>query len=123
MSEPTVLTSKKTHPYRVPEGFFDASRAEILARAKSRQRLTRRRNFWLGFTIAGAAACAALIVTLGITTHIAEPVQATTPHFNDVAQAFDNLSETDRQFLLEIYDNDYLSLIETISTPHNENIE
>lgn len=90
---------KKT-PYRVPDDFFDSIEQSILSAAAPRPR--RRRLLKYAAAITATAAAAALLLTVSGKASIGGNRAAGT----ELAQAFDNLSDADRDCLLEIYQDD-----------------
>lgn len=89
----------KRMPYRVPETFFDDIETRILAETRSPRKS---RNI-LKFAYRGLAVAASLTL-LFIATN--PDVFSHKTDFAEVAQAFDNLSDADRAFLLDIYQDD-----------------
>lgn len=94
----------KRMPYRVPDGFFDEMEAnirrEVLQRPArpARQRVVgRRAAIW----IAAVAATLTLLFVLNLPTG-----EERTVAFRDVEQAFANLSDDDRAYLLDVYSED-----------------
>lgn len=89
----------KKMPYRVPDSFFDNVEESIIAKARNRQK--RRRIFKISYGIVAAAAIFAFILI------VAPPdTPSDTTDFAAIAQAFDNLSEADQTYLLEMYQDD-----------------
>lgn len=89
----------KKMPYRVPDTFFDDMKNTIIINARSRQ--NRHNILRITYRSIGAAATLALILivgSLGISGHETD--------FTEIAQAFDNLSDADQSYLLEIYQDD-----------------
>lgn len=89
----------KKMPYRVPDGFFDDMEDSITSRALSysKKNLISKILYW---GVASAAAIAALII-------VAIPGDSNEKtEFADIAQAFDNLSDADQAYLIEIYQDD-----------------
>lgn len=86
-------------PYRVPDTFFDDVENTIMINMRKRQ--NRRNVFKIFYRIIAVAATLALLLVIGSPD--------TTKHktdFAEIAQAFDNLSEADQTYLLEMYQDD-----------------
>lgn len=99
MSDFNFDKTGKKMPYRVPDNFFDDVENKIIANAHSRQR--RHRGLTLAFRLTAVAATLAILLAVG--SH------STSSHktdFIEIAQAFDNLSDADQSYLLEIYQDD-----------------
>lgn len=89
----------KKMPYRVPDTFFDELENTIMIEVQKRQN---KRNILKIFyrSVAVAATIALLIIVGGSGT------KNDKTDFAEIAQAFDNLSEADQTYLLEIYQDD-----------------
>ena len=89
----------KKMPYRVPDTFFDELENTIMIEVQKRQN---KRNILkiLYRSVAVAAAIALLMIVGGSGT------KNDKTDFAEIAQAFDNLSEADQTYLLEIYQDD-----------------
>lgn len=89
----------KTMPYRVPDTFFDELENTIMIEVQKRQN---KRNILKIFyrSVAVAATIALLMIVGGFGT------KNDKTDFAEIAQAFDNLSEADQTYLLEIYQDD-----------------
>ena len=89
----------KKMPYRVPDTFFDELENTIMIEVQKRQN---KRNILKIFyrSVAVAATIALLMIVGGSGT------KNDTTDFAEIAQAFDNLSEADQTYLLEIYQDD-----------------
>lgn len=89
----------KKVPYRVPDTFFDEVENKIIIEARKRQN---KRNILKIFyrSVAVAATIALLMIVGGSGT------KNDKTDFAEIAQAFDNLSEADQTYLLEIYQDD-----------------
>lgn len=86
-------------PYRVPDTFFDDVENTIMINVRKRQ--NKRNVFKIFYRIIAVAATLALLLVIGSPD--------TTKHktdFAEIAQAFDNLSEADQTYLLEMYQDD-----------------
>lgn len=86
-------------PYRVPDTFFDDVENTIMINMRKWQ--NRRNVFKIFYRIIAVAATLALLLVIGSPD--------TTKHktdFAEIAQAFDNLSEADQTYLLEMYQDD-----------------
>ena len=86
-------------PYRVPDTFFDELENTIMIEVQKRQN---KRNILKIFyrSVAVAATIALLMIVGGSGTKNDKTDCA------EIAQAFDNLSEADQTYLLEIYQDD-----------------
>lgn len=89
----------KKIPYRVPDTFFDELENTIMIEVQKRQN---KRNILKIFyrSVAVAATIALLMIVGGSGT------KNDKTDFAEIAQAFDNLSEADQTYLLEIYQDD-----------------
>ena len=90
-------------PYRVPDTFFDNVENKIIA---STQMHAKKHNILkIMYRSAAAAAALALLFVAGNheTNHESDRHKT---DFDEIAQAFDNLSDSDQTYLLEIYQND-----------------
>ena len=89
----------KKMPYRVPDTFFDELENTIMIEVQKRQN---ERNILKIFyrSVAVAATIALLMIVGGSGT------KNDKTDFAEIAQAFDNLSEADQTYLLEIYQDD-----------------
>ncbi len=89
----------KKMPYRVPDTFFDELENTIMIEVQKRQN---KRNILKIFyrSVAVAATIALLMIVGGSGTRNDKT------DFAEIAQAFDNLSEADQTYLLEIYQDD-----------------
>lgn len=86
-------------PYRVPDTFFDELENTIMIEVQKRQN---KRNILKIFyrSVAVASTIALLMIVGGSGT------KNDKTDFAEIAQAFDNLSEADQTYLLEIYQDD-----------------
>lgn len=91
---PTV----KKMPYRVPDDFFADVEKRIVADALRRRRSGLRRIVWRSLAAAAALVLLFLAARPGIFRGETD--------FTEVAQAFDDLSDADRSYLLETYQDD-----------------
>lgn len=89
----------KKIPYRVPDTFFDELENTIMIEVQKRQN---KRNILKIFyrSVVVAATIALLMIVGGSGT------KNDKTDFAEIAQAFDNLSEADQTYLLEIYQDD-----------------
>ena len=109
--QPYTLPDKPSQrPYMVPEGFFDDQRNQLMQAVQKRRKT---RLLWMSVArcVAVAACFAAVIVGVDM-----QKASATSPapRFNDVAQAFESLSVSDRDFLLALYDTDYYNMADSL---------
>lgn len=95
----------KQMPYTVPDGFFAGMEAHILAEVNAtRTKATRRRRRWAWMVTGGLTAVAAsLVFALLPFTYAGGDVGAS---YSDVEQAFGNLSNEDRAYMLSVYQDD-----------------
>lgn len=91
---PTV----KKMPYRVPDDFFADVEKRIVADALRRRRSGLKRIVWRSLAAAAALVLLFLAARPGIFRRETD--------FTEVAQAFDDLSDADRSYLLETYQDD-----------------
>lgn len=86
-------------PYRVPNTFFDDVENEIIAKIQIRHK--RHNLLKIMYRSIAVAATLALLFVVG------NPVSFNhKTDFAEIAQAFDNLSDADQSYLLEIYQYD-----------------
>ena len=93
----------KKMPYTVPEGFFDAMEERMMQEVMPEKKKPMLRNaaLWTGFAV---AASLALLIVLRQVWHNAEDES-----FEQVEMAFNQLSDSDQELMLEYYDEiDYL---------------
>ena len=93
----------KTMPYTVPEGFFDEMEERLLQEVETNKKNLKTRNvaLWTGFAV---AASLALLLVLRQGWHNAE-----NESFKQVEKAFNQLSDSDQELMLEYFDEiDYL---------------
>lgn len=94
-------------PYRVPDGFFASFEERVLDATAIRVPRCRFRLSALYHSVAAAAALAMLIVAANT------DMFAVGTDFDDVARAYDNLSEEDREYLAAVHDYDlFINLID-----------
>lgn len=88
-------------PYRVPDTFFDDVESTIMIKAR---KLHNRRNvlkiFYRSIAVAATLALFLLVGSPDTTNDKTD--------FAEIAQAFDNLSEADQTYLLEMYQDDII---------------
>ena len=89
----------KKMPYRVPDTFFDDVENTIMINVRKRQ--NKRNVFKIFYRIIAVAATLALLMIVG-----GSGTKNDKTDFAEIAQAFDNLSEADQTYLLEIYQDD-----------------
>ena len=93
----------KKMPYTVPEGFFDAMEERLMQEAAPKKTKSKTRNVVLWTSLAVAASLALLLV-LRQGWHNTEDES-----FKQVEMAFNQLSDSDQELMLEYYDEiDYL---------------
>lgn len=91
---PTV----KKMPYRVPDDFFADVEDRMVADALRQRRRGYTRIIWQGIAAAAVLILLFMAARPGIFRHRTD--------FTEVAQAFDDLSDADRSYLLETYQDD-----------------
>lgn len=100
----------KRMPYRTPEGFFgnleekvwEKVRADAAVEEATSGNIRRRHPFKLPLVISSAAAAAiAIFLAFSLWLNNTQPVE-----MSDIESAFNNLSEEDRTYILEIYSSD-----------------
>lgn len=100
----------KRMPYRTPEGFFgnleekvwEKVRADAAVEEANSGNIRRRHPFKLPLVISSAAAAAiAIFLAFSLWLDNTQPVE-----MSDIESAFNNLSEEDRTYMLEIYSSD-----------------
>ncbi len=86
-------------PYRVPDTFF----ADVEERIMADVTLHKKKQNLLKFVIrsTGIAAMLALFIAVAATMMLSSNTD-----FYDIAQAFDDLSETDQSYIIESYQDD-----------------
>ena len=108
---PVLEHLKSREPYKIPEGFFDALQADVLQQVNllethRRQKLSFARR--LRVALCGIASAAAAVLLLfnvapGVwSTHSASISRSELA----VNEAFDGLSDTDQQYLIDDYQAD-----------------
>ena len=93
----------KTMPYTVPEGFFDEMEERLMQEVETKKKHLKTRNIalWTGFAV---AASLALLLVLRNGWH-----NASEASFEQVEMAFNQLSDSDQELMLEYFDEiDYL---------------
>ena len=93
----------KTMPYTVPEGFFEDMEERLMQEVAPEKKKPTLRNaaLWTGFAV---AASLALLIVLRQVWHNPEDES-----FEQVEMAFNQLSDSDQELMLEYYDEiDYL---------------
>lgn len=90
----------KKMPYRVPDTFFADVENKIIAQTCSR-RDSRRNVFRIIYRSIAVAATLALFFIVGNPGMTSKKTD-----FAEIAQAFDNLSDADQSYLLEMYQDD-----------------
>lgn len=89
----------KKMPYHVPDTFFDDVENEIMAKAHCRQ--NKRNVLKVFYRSIAVAATLALLLVVGTPDTSSKKTE-----FAEIAQAFDNLSDADQSYLLEVYQDD-----------------
>ena len=88
---------KKT-PYTVPEGFFEDMEERLMQEVETKKRNLKTRNvaLWTGFAVA-----ASLALLLVLRQGFSKGDEAS---FEQVEMAFNQLSDSDQQLMLELFD-------------------
>lgn len=89
----------KKLPYSVPETFFDDFEDQVMAKAISRRK--RHKVLKIVYRSIAVAASLALIVVA-----VSQYTMTQKTDFEAIDLAFDNLSEADQAYLIEIYQED-----------------
>ena len=89
---------KKTMPYTVPEGFFDAMEEHLMQEVEIKKKSRKIRNaaLWTGFAV--AASLALLLVVWQMTP------KSDGNSFEQVEMAFNQLSDADQEIMFDYYD-------------------
>ena len=89
---------KKTMPYTVPEGFFDAMEKHLMQEVEIKKKSRKIRNaaLWTGFAV--AASLALLLVVWQMTP------KSDGNSFEQVEMAFNQLSDADQEIIFDYYD-------------------
>ena len=89
---------KKTMPYTVPEGFFDAMEERLMQEVEIKKKSRKIRNaaLWTGFAV--AASLALLLVVWQMTP------KSDGNSFEQVEMAFNQLSDADQEIMFDYYD-------------------
>ena len=88
----------KTMPYTVPDGFFEEMEERLMREVEPKQKSQKLRNvaLWTGFAV---AASLALLLVLRQGWHRSDEAS-----FEQVEVAFNQLSDSDQQLMLELFD-------------------
>lgn len=88
----------KTMPYTVPEGFFDEMEKRLMQEVAPKKSKSKARKvvLWTSFAV---AASLALLLVLRQGWHHGDEAS-----FEQVEMAFNQLSDSDQQFMLELFD-------------------
>ena len=93
----------KTMPYTVPEGFFDEMEKRLMQEVAPKKTKSKARKVTLWTSLAVAASLALLLVLRQVWHNTEEE------SFKQVEMAFNQLSDSDQELILEYYDEiDYL---------------
>ena len=97
----------KRLPYSVPDGFFDKLDEEIMRKAMSVEtaKPKPRRSIMRIFITAATAVAASMALFL-VFNHSKVQQPSATDNFAEVEQAFARLSNVDKDYLLEVYQDD-----------------
>jgi len=88
----------KTMPYTVPEGFFDEMEEHLMQEVAPKKSKSKTRNVVLWTSLAVAASLALLLVLRQGWHHNDDA------SFEQVEMAFNQLSDSDQQLMLELFD-------------------
>ena len=86
----------KTMPYTVPEGFFDEMEERLMQEVAPKKSKTRNVVLWTSLAV---AASLALLLVLRQGRHRSDDAS-----FEQVEMAFNQLSDSDQQLMLEFFD-------------------
>lgn len=86
----------KTMPYTVPEGFFDEIEERLMQEVAPKKSKARNVVFWTSLAV---AASLALLLVLRQGWHHGDEAS-----FEQVEMAFNQLSDSDQQLMLELFD-------------------
>lgn len=89
----------KKMPYRVPDAFFSDVENNIIVKARYHWH---KRNL-LRVVYRTLAVSASLVLVIIVAGHI---IQNHKTDYSDIVQAFDNMSDSDQSYLLEMYQDD-----------------
>lgn len=93
----------KRLPYTTPDGFFDDVENSVMQRIKQEVRpLKPKRNLHLWYSVAGGLAAASIALLIVFTPFHTQ----TKKSFEDVEEAFANLSSSDQDYLFATYQYD-----------------
>jgi hypothetical protein len=89
---------KKTMPYTVPEGFFDAMEERLMQEVTAKKKKSRLPKvvLWTGLAVAASLA-SLLVLRQGFS-------RVEMDSFEQVEMAFNQLSDNDQQLILDYYD-------------------
>jgi hypothetical protein len=88
----------KKMPYTVPEGFFDEMEERLMQEVETKKRNLKTRNvaLWTGFAVAASLALL-LVLRQGLS-------KGDDGSFEQVEMAFNQLSDSDQELMLEYFD-------------------
>ena len=98
----------KRMPYTAPDGFLDEAAANVLERIRQAptdkpERTAATRRLTAGWkAVLSAAAVVGILFAVGVHRLAASPAA----DIRNVEQAFDNLSQTDQTYIMELYQED-----------------
>ena len=101
--ENNLENMNKTMPYTIPEDFFDEMEERLMQKVETKKKNLKTRNvmLWTGFAVAASLALL-LVLRQGLS-------KGDEGSFEQVEMAFNQLSDSDQELMLEYYDEiDYL---------------
>lgn len=108
MESNRLTRTGKRMPYRVPDGFFDALEDSVMSHVTAT--VAPRRPRWLKMLVGyGATAAAAALAVVLLTDTPEVPMSAPAVQFAEVETAFDQLSDADRDYLVNEYETQLLA--------------
>lgn len=99
----------KRMPYNVPDGFFDQLEQNVMAEVKPDDIATEKPNQkarTVKMTIRTILAAAAAVALFFVVTKNLPTSNAQTDSFDHVELAYNNLSNEDQEYLMEVYEED-----------------
>ena len=93
----------KRLPYTAPDGFFDELENNVLQSVKQEMRPSMsKRNLRLWYSVTGGLAAASIALLIVFAPFHTQPKKS----FEDVEEAFANLSSSDQDYLFATYQSD-----------------
>ena len=110
----------KRMPYSVPDGFFDQLEADVMQEVTKETAQPKKNKKALRIALRTVLAVAAAVALF----FVVQPLlpKGNTDSFDSVQLAYNNLSQEDQEFLMEIYEEDEFINILTNTEDYEENI-